>query len=175
MDDTKVLIDQLNSRISELQRSQEARRIEQAAVDKDLQGEVEERAAAFRSQQDELGRIRTALAVKRQEAKSLRQRLATHHAQAQDLKEQVEQRVARIKEAEQQRKVLLEAVSLQRVELEQSQVRVRKLAEELRMVEGGASEIDQQTMALEQQTLEMRHTMTELESVYRRCLLESQK
>src|SRR6266700_4159812 len=248
LDDAKILIDRLNSRISELQRSQEARHIEQAAVDKELQKitgringlskavdttlreqervqtesqltvsieqqlaaevagleqevqaagervqaheksqreiaglveelqeEVEERAATFRSQQDELGRTRTALAVKRQEAKSLRQQLATHRAQAQDLKEQVEQRVARIKDAEQQRKVLLEAVSLQRVELEQSQARARKLAEELRRVEGEASEIDQQTMALEQQTLEMRHTMTELESIYRRCLLESQK
>src|SRR6266700_3484366 len=224
LDDAKILIDRLNSRISELQRSQEARHIEQAAVDKELQKitgringlskavdttlreqervqtesqltvsieqqlaaevagleeevqeEVEERAATFRSQQDELGRTRTALAVKRQEAKSLRQQLATHRAQAQDLKEQVEQRVARIKDAEQQRKILLEAVSLQRVELEQSQARARKLAEELRMVEGEASEIDQQTMALEQQTLEMRHTMTELESIYRRCLLESQK
>ena len=248
LEEAKILIDQLNGRISELQRSQEARRIEQAAVDKELQkiaghinglgkavdttlreqervqtesqltmsieqqlaaevagleqevqaagervraheksqreiaalleelqGDVAERAATFRSQQDELGRARTALAVKRQEAKSLRQQLATHQAQAQDLKEQVEQRVARIKEAEQHSKVLLEARERQHVELEQFQARTRELAEELRIVEGEASEIDQQTMTLEQQTLEMRHTMTELESVYRRCLLESQK
>lgn len=248
LDDTTTLIDQLHSMISELQRSQEARRIEQASVDKELQkiashinglsraiettlreqerlqtelqltvsveqqlaaelagleqevqaarervqaheksqremaglveelqSEVEERAAAYRGLQDELGRARTALAVKRQEAKSLRQHLATQQVQAQDLKEQVEQQVTRIKEAEQHQKVLLEAVALHRVELEQSQVRVRKLAEELHLVEGEAGEIDQQVMALEQQTLEMRHTMTELESVYRRCLLESQK
>src|SRR5260370_8665156 len=141
-----------------------------AGMVEELQGEVEERAAAFGSQKDELGRTRTALAVKRQEAKSLRQQLATHHAQAQDLKEQVERRVAHIKEAEQQRKVLLEAVSLQRLELEQSQARAGKLAEELRMGEGDASEIDHQTMAREQQTPKRPHTMTELQSANLRSL-----
>jgi len=248
LDDTKTLIDQLHSMISKLQRSQEARRIEQAVVDKELQkiashinglskaidttlreqerlqtelqltvsveqqlaaelagleqevqaarervqaheksqremagmveelqSKVEERAAAYRSQQDELGRARTALAVKRQEAKSLRQQLATQQVRARDLKEQVEQQVTRIREAEQHQEVLLEAVALHHIELEQSQVRVRKLAEELHLVDGEASEIDQQVMALEQRTLEMRHTMTELEGIYRRCLLESQK
>ena len=42
----------------------------------------------------------------------MRQQLAAQHVLARDLKEQVEQQVARIQEAEQHQKVLLEAVAL---------------------------------------------------------------
>ncbi len=248
LNDATTLIDQQNGMISEIQRAQETRRIEQAAVDKELQkisahinglnkavdatqreqervqtelqltvsveqqldaevagleqevqaakervqaheksqqemmglleelrSEVEERAIAYRRQQDELGRARTALAVKRQEAKSLQQQLTAQQAQAQDLKMQIEQQVARIKDTGQHQQALQEAIALHRAEHEQARTRTRALANELRVVEEEASEIDQQIMTLEQQTVQMRHTMTGLEVVYRRCLLESQK
>lgn len=246
--DQKALLDQLHGMISVVQRSQETRRIEQVALDKELQKlagringlnkaidssqrervrletevhlaasveqqltaeiagleqerqaaqervqahekserelaglleqlgkEVEQRAIAYRGQQDELGRMRTALAVKRQEATALRQQLATLSAQAQELKVQLEQHVVRMSETEQHEQALLEVVILQRAELEQAQVRTRKFADELRLVEAEASEIEQQMLALEQRTLQMRHTLSELEVGYRRCLLESQK
>src|SRR5947209_20458758 len=54
-------------------------------------------------------------------------------------------------------------------------MRASSLADELRIAEEQASEVDAQNMALEQQTVQMRHTMAELEISYRRCLLESQK
>ncbi len=243
-----AFIEELNSRISEVQRSQETRRIEQAGIDKELQkvvtrinelnravattqrdverlqtelqlsssveqqlaaeivgleqevqaaaervqtheksqremvglveelqGEVEERTLAYRRQQDELGRARTALAVKRQEAKSLHQQLVTQQAQMQDLKLQVEQQVARIKEAEEHQRALQEAIALHHTELDKARTRASSLADELRMAEEQAGEVDAQIMALEQQTVQMRHTMAELEVSYRRCLLESQK
>jgi len=248
LNDATTLIDQLNGKISEIQRSQETRRIEQAAVDKELQkisahinglnkaidasqreqervqtelqltvsveqqlaaevtgleqevqaakervqaheksqqeitglveelqSEVEERAVAYRRQQDELGCARTALAVKRQEAKSLQQKLTAQQAQAQDLKMQIEQQVARINDTGQRQQALQEAIALHRAQHEQARTQTRELANELRVVEEEANEIDQQIMTLEQQTAQMRHTMAELEVVYRRCLLESQK
>lgn len=248
LNDATMLIDQQNGMISEIQRARETRRIEQAAVDKELQkisahinglskavdatqreqervqtelrltvsveqqlaaevagleqevqaakervqaheksqreimglveelqSEVEERAVAYRRQQDELGRARTALAVKRQEAKSLQQQLTAQQAQAQDLKMQIEQQVARIKDTGQHQQALQEAIALHRAQHEQARTQTRALANELHVVEEEASEIDQQIMTLEQQTVQMRHTMTGLEVVYRRCLLESQK
>ena len=243
-----ALIDQLNSRISELQRSQEGRRVEQAAVDKELQKmgsrinelnkvlmasqreqeriqtelqlatsveqqlaaevvgleqevqaaqervhaheksqremaglveelqqEMEERATVYRRQQDELGHGRTALAVKRQEARSLRQQLSTQQTQAQDLKAQVEQLGTRMKEAEQRLQALQEANAQQREELARMQAVALQLTAELHRVEEQANAVDRQILTLEQQTMQLRHTLTELEGVYRRCLLDSQK
>ncbi len=243
-----ALIDRLNADISEVQRSQEARRIEQNAVDKELQKnaarindlsrkagdtqreqerlqtelqlassveqqlaaelagleqevqaalervraheksqremtglveglqrEVEERTIFYRRQQDDLGRARTALAVKRQEAKSLRQQLQAQQAQVQDLKLQVEQHITRMKEAGERHQALQESVITQRSELEQAQRHTQALTDALRVAEEEAGEIDQQVMAVEQEILQLRHTMAELEVTYRHCLLESQK
>nr|MDQ2716618.1 AAA family ATPase [Chloroflexota bacterium] len=146
-----------------------ARRVEE------LQGEVEERALAYRRQQDELGRVRTTVAVKRQEAKSLHQQLANQQKQAQELKAQVEQQVARIQDAEQHRQALHEAIALHRVELERARTQTQGLAQEIHAAENQVSEVDQQIVALEQQGAHLRHTLSELEVVYRRCLLDSQK
>ncbi|HYT35017.1 MAG TPA: AAA family ATPase, partial [Ktedonobacteraceae bacterium] len=243
-----ALVDQLNTLLSEAQRAQEGRRIEQAAVDKELQKivarinelnkivmstqreqerlqtelrlansieqqlaaevrgleqevqaaqervrvheksqreiavmveelqhDIEEHAVAFRRQQDELGQGRTALAVKRQEARSLRQQLSALQAQAQDHKLQVEQQRERVQETERQQQLLEEATRTRRQEREGVAANVRALAGQLRVVEAQSSDIEQQVMALEQQLAQLRHTLTELEGVYRRCLLESQK
>jgi chromosome segregation protein len=243
-----ALIDQLNSRINELQRSQEGRRVEQAAVDKELQKmgsrinelnkvlmasqreqeriqtelqlatsveqqlatevvgleqevqaaqervhaheksqremaglveelqqEMEERATVYRRQQDELGHGRTALAVKRQEARSLHQQLSAQQTQAQDLKAQVEQLGTRMKEAEQRRQALQEANGQQREELARVQAVALQLTGELHRAEEQANAVDRQIVTLEQQTMQLRHALTELEGVYRRCLLDSQK
>src|SRR5258707_2604820 len=43
------------------------------------------------------------------------------------------------------------------------------------MAEEQAGKIDEQILSLEQEILQMRQTMNELEVTYRRCLLESQK
>ncbi|HJT58119.1 MAG TPA: chromosome segregation protein SMC [Ktedonobacteraceae bacterium] len=141
----------------------------------ELQGEVEERTLAYRHQQDELGKARTALALKRQEAKSLRQQMTAQQAQVQDLKSQVEQRVSRVKQAEEQKQILQESIMLRRNELEQARKQALLLTEALRIAEEEASKIDEQILAQEQETLQMRHAMNELEVFYRRCLLESQK
>lgn len=146
-----------------------------ARLVEELQGEVEERALAYRRQQDEVGRVRTTVAVKRQEAKSLHQQLANQQKQAQDLKAQVEQQVARIQDAEQHRQALHEAIALHRVELEHARAQAQELAQEIHIAEGQVAEVDQQIMALEQQTTRLRHMLSELEVVYRRCLLDSQK
>ena len=156
-------------------RAHEKSQREMAGLVEQLQAEVEERASAYRRQQDELGQARTALAVKRQEARSLRQQLMTQQTLAQDLKTQIEQQVARMKDAEQHQQALLEAIALQRAELEQARVRMRKLADELRTVEEEAGVIDRQVTDLEQQTLQQRHILAELEVSYRGCLLENQK
>lgn len=248
LNDQLSLLDQLNSTISELQRSQETRRIEQAALDKELQKmasringltrtldssqrerervqtelqlaasveqqltaevagleqevqaaqervraheksqheltglveqlqtEVEESASVYRHQQDKLGQARTAIAVKRQEVKSLRQQLTAQQAQTQDLKSQLEQFALRMKDAEQRQQVLLETITRQQAELEQAQARARILTDELQKMETEASAIDKHILALDQQTSQQRHILTELEVSYRSCLLESQK
>ncbi len=156
-------------------RTHEKSQRELAGLVEQLQIEVEERSGVYRRQQDELGQARTALAVKRQEARSLRQQLATQQAQEQDLKAQLGQHTARMQDAEQRQQVLRETITLQRAELEQAQARTRTLTDELHRVEAEASNIDQGVMTLEQQTLQQRHVLAELEVSYRSCLLESQK
>ncbi|TMF42886.1 MAG: chromosome segregation protein SMC [Chloroflexi bacterium] len=133
----------------------------------ELQHEVVERSLLFRRQQDELGKARTALAVKRQEAKAL--------VSTQDLKTQIEQRTARMKEAETQYQALQEAIAAHRAMLEQAQLHAKKLTGELHLAEEKAGEVDQQILTLEQETLQLRHSLNELEVAYRRCLLDSQK
>ena len=141
----------------------------------ELQHEIEERAIAYRRQQDELGQGRTALAVKRQEARSLRQQLSMFQAQAHDHKLQIEQQKGRIAETEKQQHLVEETIKSCRQELERDATEARAFTHELRQVEEQSSEIERQLMDLEQQTAQLRHTLTELEGVYRRCLLESQK
>ncbi len=248
LDEHVALINQLNARISEVQRGQEALRVEQNIVDKELQknaarindlntkasntqreqerlqtelqlaitieqqlaaelagleqevqaalervraheksqremtGQVEElqrevegRTIVSRRQQDELGKARTALAVKQQEAKSLRQQLLAQQTQVQDLKSQLEQHVARMKEAEEQYRVLQQTIAWYHTELEQAQKRTQTLSETLRVTDEQAVEIDRQISVQEQEILQLRHGMAELEVNYRRCLLESQK
>ncbi|HZU70677.1 MAG TPA: chromosome segregation protein SMC [Ktedonobacteraceae bacterium] len=156
-------------------RAHEKSQRELAGLVEELQAEVEERTQAYRYQQDELGKARTALALKRQEAKALRQQLATQQAQVQDLKTQVEQRVSRVKQAEEQKQALQQAIALNRAELEQAREQVLLLSEALHVAEEQANKIDEQILSLEQESLQLRHTMNELEVAYRRCLLESQK
>ena len=141
----------------------------------DLQQEVEERTIVFRRQQDELGKARTALAVKRQEAKALRQQLASHQNQAQDVRAQIEQRAARIKEAEERYLALQRTVEQHQSEIAAAQQRVQIQADILRQAEESASALDQYISGLEQESLQLRQQMAELEVVYRKCLLDSQK
>jgi len=140
-----------------------------------LQREVEERTLVFRRQQDELGRARTALAVKRQEARSLRQQLATQQTAAQDLKAQIEQRAARMQEAQAQFSALCAAIDSHQAQLEQAQSRSQALTGELRLAEEKASELDLQILGIEQETLQLRQKLNELEVAYRRCLLDATK
>ncbi|HLG65394.1 MAG TPA: chromosome segregation protein SMC [Ktedonosporobacter sp.] len=141
----------------------------------ELQQEMEERALTYRRQQDELGRARTALAVKRQEAKSLRQQLASLHVQIQDVKGQVEQQVARLKENEQRKQWLQETLTQHQTELAGGREQSQNLAGEVRLIEAQLGEVDRQIMTLEQQRIQTQQTLTELEGLYRRYLLESQK
>src|SRR6266516_287226 len=148
---------------------------EMTGLVEELQREMEERAIAYRRQQDELGKARTALAVKRQEAKALQQQLALQRSQAQDLKFQVDQQVTRIKESEQRRLSLQEAIASHRTALEQARAQAQTLEKSLQVVEAKLSEIDQQISDVEQQRMKVQHTMTEQEMLYRRLLLESQR
>jgi chromosome segregation protein len=161
--------------VQERVRIHEKSQREVAALVEELQQEIEDHAIAYRRQQDELGQERTALAVKRQEARSLRQQLSSLQAQAQDYQLQVDRQMARIKETEHQQQFLEKAIKSRRQELEGAVTRAQTFTRELRDVEERSSEIEQQLVALEQQTSQLRHTLTELEGVYRRCLLESQK
>ncbi|HYL44134.1 MAG TPA: chromosome segregation protein SMC [Ktedonobacteraceae bacterium] len=156
-------------------RAHEKSQREMAGLVEELQREIEERALVYRSQQDELGRARTALAVKRQEAKSFHQQLDTLEGQVRDLKVQLEQHLVRVKEAEQRQLTLQATIAEQRTELEKAREQARRCDEALRVVEEQSNEIDRQLVTLEQQIVQLRHTLTELEGVYRRCLLESQK
>src|SRR6266487_1342769 len=148
---------------------------EMTGLVEELQREMEERAIAYRRQQDELGKARTALAVKRQEAKALQQQLALQRSQAQDLKFQVDQQVTRIKESEQRRLSLQEAIASHRTALEQARAQAQTLEKSLQVVEAKLSEIDQQISDVEQQRMKTQHIMTEQETLYRRSLLESQR
>jgi chromosome segregation protein len=156
-------------------RAHEKSQRELAGLVEELQAEVEERTQTYRHQQDELGKARTALALKRQEAKSLCQQLAAQQAQVQDLKTQVEQRVSRVKQANEQKQALQQTIALRHVELEQARQQVLLLSENLRIAEERASTMDEQILSLEQESLQLRHTMNELEVAYRRSLLENQK
>ncbi len=161
--------------VQERVRMHEKSQREAEALVEELQQEIEEHAIAYRRQQDELGQERTALAVKRQEARTLRQQLSSLQAQAHDDQLQIDRHKGRIKETEQQQQFLEEAIKSQRQELEGGVAEAQTLTRELRNLEERSSEIEQQLVELEQQTSQMRHTLTELEGVYRRCLLESQK
>ncbi len=141
----------------------------------ELQQEVEERTVAFRRQQDELGKARTALAVKRQEARALRQQLASQQNQAQDLRAQIDQRVTRIKEADERYLALQQTVEQYQAALAKAQQRVQTQEELLHQVEEEAAELDEQIGSLEQKTQQLRQELTELELAYRKCLLDSQK
>lgn len=141
----------------------------------ELQQEVEERTIVFRRQQDELGKARTALAVKRQEARTLRQQLASQKTQAQDLRSQIDGRVARIKEAEERYLTLQQTVVQYQAEVAEAQQHAHALAEGLHQAETSAGTLDQQMSTLEQETLQLRQQLAELEVVYRKCLLDSQK
>ncbi len=156
-------------------RAHEKSQRELSGLVEELQHEVVERSLLFRRQQDELGKARTALAVKRQEAKALRQQLTVQQASVQDLKVQIQQRTARMKEAETQYQALQEAIAAHRATLEQAQLHAKKLTGELHLAEEKAGEVDQQILTLEQETLQLRHSLNELEIAYRRCLLDSQK
>ncbi|HEY6539529.1 MAG TPA: chromosome segregation protein SMC [Ktedonobacteraceae bacterium] len=156
-------------------RAHEKSQRELAGLVEELQREVEERTLVFRRQQDELGRARTALAVKRQEAKALRQQLATQQTAVQDLKAQIEQRTTRARETQAQISALRTAIASHQTQLEQAQVRAHTLTGELRQAEEKASELDLQILAVEQETLQLRQKLNELEVAYRRCLLDSQK
>lgn len=141
----------------------------------ELQQEVEERTLAFRRQQDELGRARTALAVKRQEARALRQQLTSQQNQAQDLRAQIDARVVRIKDAEERYLALQLTVQQHQAEIVEAQQRVQTQTALLRQFEEGAGVLDEQMSSLEQEILQLHQGMTELEVVYRKCLLDSQK
>lgn len=141
----------------------------------ELQYEIEEHAMAYRRQQDELGQGRTSLAVKRQEARSLRQQLGTLQAQAHEHKLHIEQQQGRITETGKQQQLLEEAIQLRRQELEGAVTEAHTFTHELRRIEEQSNEIERQQAALEQQIAQLRHTLTEMEGIYRRCLLESQK
>ncbi len=161
--------------VQERVRAHEKSQHEVAAVVEELQQEIEDHAIAYRRQQDELGQERTALAVKRQEARSLRQQLSSLQSQAHDYQLQIERQKGRIKETEEQQQFLEEEIKSRRLELKQAVARAHTLTHELRHVEEQSGEIEQQLVVLEQQMAQLRHTLTELEGVYRRCLLESQK
>ncbi len=156
-------------------RAHEKSQREMTGLVEELQREVEGRTIVYRRQQDELGKARTALAVKRQEAKSLHQQFLAQQAQVQDFKSQLEQHVVRMKESEEQYWRLKEAIASHRIELEHAQKRTQMLTEALRVAEEQTTEIDRQITAQEQEILQLRHGMAELEVNYRRCLLESQK
>ncbi len=83
--------------------------------------------------------------------------------------------MTRIKDAEQRRQALQEAIEQQRTTREQTRVQARNLANTLREIEGELAEIDQQITLLEQQRTKKQQFLNEQESIYRRALLESQK
>ncbi|HLQ10669.1 MAG TPA: AAA family ATPase, partial [Ktedonobacteraceae bacterium] len=109
------------------------------------------------------------------EAKSLRQQQAAQQAAAQDLKAQIEQRAVRIQEAQAQFQALRLAIDSHRSQLEEAQARAQELTHELQRAEEKAGELDKQILAIEQETLQLRQALNELEVAYRRCLLDSQK
>ncbi|MGH2506661.1 MAG: hypothetical protein ACRDHZ_04485, partial [Ktedonobacteraceae bacterium] len=141
----------------------------------ELQQEIEERTIIFRRQQDELGKARTALAVKRQEARALRQQLAAQQNQAQDLRAQIDQRMVRIKEAEERYLALQQTIEQQQTEISKAQQHVQAQAVILHQAEEGAGALDTQISSLEQEILQLRRNLAELEIAYRKCLLDSQK
>jgi len=156
-------------------RAHEKSQREMTGLVEELQHEVEERTLVFRRQQDELGKARTALAVKRQEARALRQQLAIQQQAAQDLQSQIDQRVTRAKEAASQFHDLQSAIQLRREQLEQAHTHTHELRDSLRQAEAMASNLDEQLVGLEQETLQARQAQYELEVAYRQCLLSSQK
>ncbi|GER85939.1 hypothetical protein KDW_01010 [Dictyobacter vulcani] len=156
-------------------RSHEKSQREMTGLVEELQAEIEEQAINYRRQQDALGRARTALAVKRQESRSLRQQLANLQVQAQERKAQVQQQVARIKETEQKHQELVGTIEQQHVSLEHALQRAHSLTQDLHTTEGSQAEIEQQILTQEQQRSKMQQTAKELETTYRRALLDSQK
>lgn len=156
-------------------RAHEKTQREMAGLVEEFQQEMEERAAVYRRQQDELGRKRTTLAVRRQEAKAQRQQFTLQQSQAQEVKAQLERHKAAMQEAELRQRTLSEDVAVRRTEIAETQARVQRLAEELASIEEQARNTEGEIAEVERQTLHLRNTLSEAESIYRRCLLESQK
>src|SRR6266566_4220057 len=196
------LIDQLNSRISEAQRIQEGRRIEQSAIDKELQkvvARINELQKVVNSTQRDLERLQTELQLAasleqqlaaeivglEQEVQAAQERVRTHEKSqremtglVEELQNEMEERaiVYRRQQDELGRARTALAVKRQEAKAQHQQLANQQFqAKELHTVEEQANDIDRQLVALEQQVSQVRHTLTERENAYRRYLLDSQK
>src|SRR6266480_507580 len=169
-----ALIDQLNSRISEVQRSQEGRRAEQATVDKEQQkigSRVNELNKVLMATQREQERIQTELQL----ATSVEQQLAAEVVGLEQEVQAAQERVHAHEKSQRELAGLAWELQQEMEELAKAQALALQLTGALRIVEEQASEVDRQISTLEQQTMQLRHTLTGLEGAYRRCLLDSQK
>lgn len=161
--------------VTERVQSHEKSQRELSGLVEELQQEVEEGTLTFRRQQDELGKARTALAVKRQEARTLRQQLAGQQNQAQELRGQIDQRTIRLKEAEERCTVLQQTVEGQQSDIVEGQQRFQVQVTTVKEAESATGALDQQISTLEHEILLQRQQRTDLETTYRRYLLDSQK
>ncbi len=157
----RIHIDQINSMLSEVQCAQEGRRIEQNAVDKELQkltSRISELTRVVNTSQRELERTHTEIQL----ATSIEQQLV---AEVAGLEQEVVSAQERVKTHEKTQRELADRVEEQQYEMEERAIAYRRQQDELGRVRTNVAVKRQEAKALQQQLSVQRSQVQELKSM----------
>ncbi len=174
LDEHTSLIEKLNSDISELQRNQEARRVEQNAVDKELQKNalrVNDLNKIVNTSQQELVRLQTELQL----ASSIEQQLS---AELSGLEQEVNAAVERVRAHEKSQREAMGLVEELQREVEERTIVYRRLQEDLNKARTALAVKRQEAKSLRQQLqaqlAQIHELKTQLE-MYKNRMAESEE
>ncbi len=160
MDEHKALIDQMNNLISEVQRAQEGRRIEQAALDKELQklgARASDLNKAVNSSQRELERVQTEIQL----AASVEQQLAAEVSGLEQEVVAVQERVRAHEKSQREMKGLVEELQY---EIDERATAFRRQQDELGRARTALAVKRQEARALQQQLAAQRAQAQDVKS-----------
>ncbi len=147
LEEHTALIDKINGLISEVQRGQEGRRIEQAAVEKELQkivGRINELNKAVANSQRELDRLQTEIRM----AASVEQQLA---AEVAGLEQEVQAAQERVRTHEKSQREMTGLVEELQIEMEERATTFRRQQDELGRARTALAVKRQEAKSLRQQ------------------------
>jgi chromosome segregation protein len=158
LDEHLALIDRLNASISEVQRSQEARRVEQNAVDKELQKNAA-RIIELNTTASNLQREQQRLQTELQLANSVEQQLAAELA---GLEQEVQAALERVRAHEKSQREIAGLVEELQREVEERTIVYRRQQDELGKARTALAVKRQEAKSLRQQLLAQRTQVQEL-------------